>query len=226
MHKQSLFAAVSCALLIVGCASRAKEQPGNIVLKSATGKAIEVPLSGSLYDARAAQLAREIQTLDQQIAKGRKQRPAATPETDVIQDEMLNIAIEARNDALADLGLALEVARKTSAGSLDEETIARAKEDADSAMTVLNTQPPSSIAVATNISTSVADATLHYMSKAKHRQRSTDWSSYTEGERMRIGRYVFRVQPPETGTPLYEELVLIIADPTQKRLTPVRAPSQ
>lgn len=215
----------ACALLLVGPAAQAKDKPANIVLKSATGQPIEVPVSGPLYNPRAEQLAREIETLDKQIAKARKEKPARTPDAATIKAEMLSIAVEARNDALAELDLAMDVARKTSAGSLDEETVARAKEDARSAATVLSTRPPNSIAVATKISTSITDATLHYISKVKYQLRSTDWSSYTDGERMRIGRYVFRVQPPQVGSPTYEEVVLILSDPTTKRLTPVRPPT-
>lgn len=194
-----------------------------IVLKRADGEAVEVPLTGPGRDPRAEQLAREIQALDRQIAKD---GGGGTPQNDAVKAEMLKIAKEARNDALSDLDLALAVARKTSAGSLDDETVARAKESARSAETILNTQPPSSILVATDISTSLPNATLHYMSNQKHRQHSTEWSSYTAGERLQIGRYVFRVEPPESSAPVYEEIVLILSDPTQKRLTPVRAPGK
>lgn len=221
--------AVACVLLIVACASQPKAPDGgNIVLKRADGQSVEVPLSGSLHDPRAERLAREIQVLDEQIATAQGKIIGTTgPPTgrEAVQYAMLDIAIESREDALRELELALAVAPKTSAGSLDNETVARAEENASSASAVLSTQPPNSILVATNISTSVPGASLHYMSKGKHRQHSSEWSSYSDGERLRIGRYVFRVQPADPGTEIYEETVLVVSNPTQKRLTPLRRPN-
>lgn len=220
---------VACVLLIAACASQPKAPDGrNIVLKRADGHSVEVPLSGSLHDARAERLAREIQALDAQIATAQGKIIGTTGPPvgrEAVQYAMLDVAIESRDDALRELELALAVARKTSAGSLDDETVARAEDSASSASAVLSAQPPGSILVATNISTSVPGASLHYMSKGKHQRRSNEWSSYSDGERLHIGRYVFRVQPVDPGTVNYEETVLVISDPTQKRLTPVRGPN-
>ncbi|MBI3350129.1 MAG: hypothetical protein HY020_23325 [Burkholderiales bacterium] len=219
---------ITPAVLFVLCATQAGAQPaeGKIVLKRDDGEMVVVPVAGPGRDARAEQLAREIQSLDKQIAESVAGAQTRSAQPDPVQVEVLRMAREARNEALADLTLALAVAGKTSAGALDDETVARAKESAQSAAMILNTQPPSSLLVATDISTSLPDARLHYMSNQKHRLRSTEWSSYTARERLQIGRYVFRVQSADRNTEVYEELVLVLSDPTQKRLTPVGASGQ
>lgn len=207
-----------CVLLALLCVAQAVAQPadGRIVLRGLDGEDIVVPVAGPGRDPRAEQLAREIQALDRQIAAG-----TSAARTDPVQAELLKMAREARNEALSDLNLALAVAGKTSAGALDDETMDRAKESARSAATILNTQPPNSILVATDISTPLPEARLHYMSKQQYRLRSKEWSSYTARERLQIGRYVFRVQPADSAAKPFEELVLVLSDPTQKRLTPV-----
>jgi hypothetical protein len=223
---------LAVAMLTV-CAVQAGAQPadGKIVLKRNDGGIVSIPVVGPGRDPRAEQLARDIQALDAQILEATKRPsrlPGAAPtgaasQADPVKAEVVRLAAEARAEAVADLDLALTVARKTSAGSLDDETVARAKESAQSAATILNTQPPGSIVVATDISTSLPDARLHYMSNQKHRQQSKEWSSYTARERLRIGRYVFRVEPADSSVPVYEELVLVLSDPTHKRLTPLRS---
>lgn len=210
--------------MFIGCAAQSGANK-SVVLTTAKGGVVEVPLSGPGFDPRAVDLASDIQALDKQITQARKAKPAASPDMAEIRAEMLEIAVDSRNDALSELDLALSVARKTSAGALDDEAVARAKANANSGRAVLSNSAPSSVIVATDIS-SAAKATLHYMSKASYQARSTEWSSYTEGERMRIGRYMFRVQPADANTPPYTEVVLILADPTRKRLVPVIGSSQ
>ncbi|MBI1686162.1 hypothetical protein [Caulobacter hibisci] len=223
--KPLVFPIAVCALLGVASPLSAKPPADTIVLKGGTGDTVEISTTGPFADPHATQLAQDIQALDQQIAKMRKQKAERDPAAAEVKAEMLGIAVDARDDALSELDLALAVARKTSAGALDPDAVARADADARAAKTVLSSRAPSSIAVTTSISTSVTDATLHYMSAQKHRQRSTEWSSYSDGERMRIGRYVFRVNPARAGAPGYEEFVLVISDPTRKRLTPMQAPN-
>jgi|ERR1044071_2269821 hypothetical protein len=221
MESSSPKRAVATTLLLalfIAVPSRAAKGKPDIVLSRADGKTVTVPMSGSLYDPRAEKLAREIQALDKEIRDTRASAPSPPSEAAA---EMLTVAIESREDAVRELELALSVARLTSAGKLDEESVRKAQDFANSGKTVLSAQIPSSIFVATNISTSVPNATIHYMKKAQFAAKSKEWSSYTDGERMRIGRYVFRVQPGD-----YDEIVLVTSDPTNKRLSPMHSANQ
>jgi hypothetical protein len=218
LPKRTLATALLFAISLAAPLLAAKEK-SDIILRRADGKTVTVPMSGSLYDARAESLAHEIQALDTQIRDARQS--SLSPSQSEAAAAMLAVAVESREDAVRELELALAVARLTSAGKLDDESLGKAQDYAGSVKTVLSAQVPASILVATDISTSVPDATLHYISKGKFDAKSKEWSSYTAGERMRIGRYVFRVQQGDAGQP-YDEYVLVTSDPTKKRISPMR----
>jgi hypothetical protein len=218
--KRAVATTLVCVSFLAAFPSRAAKKKADIVLSRADGNTVTVPMSGALHDPRAETLAREIQTLDAAIRHARAS--ATSGSSSEAQAAMLDVAVESREDAVRELELALAVARLTSAGKLDDESVGKAKDYASQVKAVLSAQAPNSILVATDISTTVPDATLHYMSKGKYNAKSKEWSSYTAGERMRIGRYVFRVQPADAAE-VYEEFVLVTSDPTKKRLSPMRA---
>jgi hypothetical protein len=221
MESSSPKRAIATTLLLalfLAIPSRAGKGKPDIVLSRADGKKVTVPMTGSLYDPRAEKLAREIQALDTEIARA----PAPSPSSSEAAAAMLTVAVESREDAVRELELALAVARLTSAGKVDDKSIAKAQDYANSVKTVLSAQTPASVVVATDISTSLPNATLHYMSKGKFDAKSKEWSSYTDGDRLHIGRYMFRVQQADTAEG-FDERVDVISDPTKIRLSPMRA---
>lgn len=217
--KRAVATTLFSVLFLAAIPSQAAKGKPDIVLKRADGKTVTVPMSGSLYDPRAEKLAREIQALDTEIRDARASAPSPPSEAAAA---MLTVAVESREDAVRELELALAVARLTSAGKVDDKSITKAQDYASSVKTVLSAQTPANFLVATDISTSVPNATLHYMSKHNFAAKSKEWSSYTNGQRLQIGRYMFRVQWSDTAEGYYDELVLVISDQTKQRLEPTR----
>jgi len=187
-----------------------------ITLLRADGGSVTIPLSGPLHNEKAESLARELQSLDNIIAS---RNALARSEIDAA---ILSVANESRNDALKELDLALRIAQQTSAGELDDKVLQMAERYSKASKEVLTSQVPTTIYVTTLISTSEANALLHYVSKGDYDAKNLSWISYSEGDKLRIGRYVFRVEPPNLNSGVYEEVVLVVSDPTKRKLTPLR----
>jgi hypothetical protein len=127
--------------------------------------------------------------------------------------------LDARNDAVDSLDLAYRVAGETS-GPLDNQQIDSAKQNVQIAKDILKATPPPRLFVKTAISSTVTGAALHYWDAADYKKKVGSWSSYTPGESLHIGRYLFRLDSA-AGTAPYQELVLILSDPTEKVLSPL-----
>ena len=192
------------------------EYGASISLDRPDGTSVSVPLEGPLHNDMLERIAREIQTLDKFIAS---RNASSKSEADTA---ILKVAYESRNDALKQLDLALRIAQQTSSGQLDLGILRKAKEYSKDANEALVSQVPSSIFVTTQITTSVANATMHCISKGDYDAGKHSWMSYSTGDKLRIGRYVFRVEPREPASDIYEELVLVVKDPTQRKLHPLR----
>ncbi|HME44994.1 MAG TPA: hypothetical protein VKF36_18015 [Syntrophorhabdales bacterium] len=194
----------------------AQDDPASIIsIAKPDGTNVLVPLSGPLHNETAEKIAREIQSLDKLISS-RNVSPTSQAET-----ALLTVARDSRNDALRELDAALRIAQQTSAGQLDEDILRKSKLYASSAREALRSPIPSTITVATQITTSIRNATLHYISKLDYDLKSQSWMSYSEGESLRIGRYVFRVDPCDVNLTGCEELVMVISDPTKRHITPI-----
>jgi hypothetical protein len=190
----------------------------NLRLQTGTDSFISVPLEGPRYDKLAAAVARKINRTSNDLVAWQKARKAKSV---VVERAILEMAISMQWDAAKNIDLAYRIAEKTS-GPLDPGLINKAFKLAADVDVLLKIQPPDSPFVSTSISTTVDGASLHYMSiEDYHRKKEGNWSSYTSGQVMRIGRYMFRVQPPSSDQDIYQEIVLIISDPTILRLTPV-----
>jgi hypothetical protein len=188
----------------------------SISLDRPDGSSVAVPLEGPLQNDTAELIAREIQAIDKIIASRN-----ASPKSEV-DSAVLEVAHESRNDALKQLDLALRIAQQTSSGQLDGGLLRKAKQYSEDANETLLSQVPSFLFVTTQITTSVADATMHYISKGDYDAKRHSWMSYSPGDKIRIGRYVFRVEPSDPVADIYEELVLVVKDPTQRTLRPIR----
>ena len=184
------------------------------------GSSVLVPLNGPLNNEKVERIAREIQSLDRIIAS-RKADTKSESEAAVI-----SVAYESRNDALSELELALRIGQQTSAGQIDNGILRKAEQYYIGSKEVLRSPIPPNIFVATHISSSVANSTLHYISKGDYDAKKLSWISYSDGDRLKIGRYVFRVEPLETKSDFYEELVLVITEPTNRLIRPLRGTTE
>lgn len=215
-----LLPSVFFVAVLTGCGAATVQDGSFISLSKPDGTHVLVPLNGPLHAARTDRLAREVQSLDKIIAT-RKDSARSQSEAAVIM-----IAVESRNDALKELELALRIAQQTSAGQLDDGILQKAERYCNGSREALNSPVPTAVFVTTHISTSLSGATLHYMSKGDYdANKKLSWASYSEGDKLRIGRYVFRVEPHDPNYGVYDELILVVADPTNRLITPLRGAS-
>ncbi len=165
-------------ILVCGCTvgtSRRDKTNTAISLTRPDGSIVAVPLSGPLHSRKAERISGEIQALDIAIAF---RNASAKSESEAA---MLAVAVESRNDALRELDLALRVTQETSAGQLDTSILGKAERYSSVANEVLRAPVPDTLMLGTQISTSVPNATLHYMSKGEYDAKSGSWTSYSRG---------------------------------------------
>ena len=210
----SLCSLALTALVIPAPALAQAPSNPDITLTTSSGTQVRVPSSGALADDDAQHVARDVIAIDGQL-KSHKRRGKSDVAT-----AMREMAVDARNEAVDSLDLAYRVAQETS-GPLDSTQIDSAKQNAQIANEILKAAPPARLYVRTAISSTVAGAALHYWEAANYKKKVGSWSSYTAGEQLHIGRYFFRVDAVNGGEP-YLELVLILSDPTEKVLSPLR----
>jgi hypothetical protein len=211
--------ALPCAVMVaLGCciAGLAQVAGGNdIGLKKSNGEKVLIPANGSGFNESAHEAALGVESLDREIKNPRKR----SGNREVLQ-AMRQIAVDSRNDAVDSLDLAYRVAQETS-GGLDSAQLDSAKRNVQFAKDLLNASPPPRLYVRTAISSTVNGATIHYWDAADYKRRVGSWSSYTRGDNLHIGRYFFRVDTGDGSGP-FQELVLVLSDPTEKTLSPVR----
>jgi hypothetical protein len=217
---RNTFLSLCCLVLmaiVIPARTLAQASAGkDITLTTSSGTKVLVPSSGALANDSAQQVALDVLAIDRQL----KSKPGKRPGDSDVGAAMQQMAADARNDAVDSLDLAYRVAEKTS-GILDSGQIDSAKQNVQIAKLILNTAPPARLFVRTAISSTVTGATLHYWDAAEYKKKTGSWSSYTPGEQLHIGRYLFRVDGVNGGEP-YQELVLILSDPTEKVISPLR----
>ena len=185
----------------------------DITLTTSGGSTVRIPSGGALSNDAAKEVAGDVIAIDRQLKTGKQSRKSD------VSAAMQQIALDARNDAVDSLDLAYRVAVKTS-GVLDSEQIDSAKRNVQIAKDILKATPPPRLYVRTAISSTLTGAVLHYWDAADYKKKTGSWSSYTPGEMLHIGRYLFRVNSATGGEP-YKELVLILSDPTEKVISPL-----
>jgi hypothetical protein len=209
-----------CVSLAVSCAPTATSgmRDGEFIeLRKSNGVTLRIPLRGLLYNKEAVAIAREIQSIDASLGSWRASSKTMDP---AVVNAAEHIVLQLRDEAIAELAFAYEVAEDT-AGPLDVRSLRNASRRAGDALGVFRVSLPSSVYVKTEITSSVPNAVLHYMSFADHEAKKRSWSSYNVGERMRMGLYVFRVQTPGSNPQVYEEIVSIDQDPKRHQINPV-----
>lgn len=190
-----------------------------LVLDMADGSALVIPTSGPLANDTAIAICHEVQAIDVGLKK--LQRSLNTTNNPEIVSALLELAIEYRNESVSELDLAYRISQKTS-GILDRKLLKSAKEKTMNAFSILRATPPPSLFVKTEISTTVVNADIHYISLGDYRSKTGYWSSYNFGKRIKIGRYMFRVQSADSKIKPCEEVILILSDPTVHKIIPKR----
>lgn len=187
-----------------------------VTLTTSKGSAVHIPTTGTLANDAAEQVAVDVVAIDGQLKPGKIGKKGKAD----VAAAMRQMAMDARNDAVDSLDLTYRIAGQTS-GPLDSQQIDAAKENVQIVKDILKATPPPTLYVRTTISSTVSGASLHYWDAADYKKKIGTWSSYTPGETLHIGRYLFRLDSAAGGEP-YQELVLILSDPTEKVLSPLR----
>jgi len=176
-----------------------------------SGPTINVPRKpGPEADATLIALARQINTVDDSLR--RKASSGA------LSEAQLGALIEARNVAAARLMQGRDVLAGTSGG----EFPAGEKRAVDNYLSQIMKgldSPKGRDVVKTNIVFAglTADVALLYQSYANHSFKSPDWSTYTPGDSIRVGTYIFKVKALATQREC-EESVPVLAEPTERRI--------
>lgn len=191
-----------------------------LALDMADGSALIIPISGPLANDTAIAIYHEVQTIDVRLKKLQRLLSTTKNNPEVVS-ALLKLATEYRNESVSELDLAYRISQKTS-GILDRKLLKSAKEKTMKAFSILRATPPSSLFVKTEISTTIGNADIHYISFGDYRSEKGYWSSYSFGKRIKIGRYMFRVQFADSTIKPCEEVVLILSDPTVHKIIPRR----
>jgi hypothetical protein len=214
---RSLWSLALTTIIISLPAQAQSNSDKDITLATSSGTAVRVPSTGALANDAAQNVALDVVYVDRQLKSSKSGKRAGKEDVAAATQKM---ALDARNDAVDSLDLAYRVAEKTS-GVLDSGQIDSAKQNVQIAKLILKTTPPARLYVRTAISSTVSGAALHYWDAADFKKKVGSWSSYTPGEPLHIGRYLFRVDGVNDNEP-YEELVLILSDPTERVISPLR----
>jgi hypothetical protein len=188
----------------------------DLILSKPDGTVVHVPKAGPFANEAAQQAAQGVLDYDRRVKSHRPDAHADPQVAKAIQD----IADETRNEAVEQIDLAYRVPTMSS-GPLDLQLIENAKRNVALLREIMSTPPPPSLMVHTAVSSSIPKAVLHYCLRADYLRKSCDWHTYTPGALMPIGRYMFRVESPDSAA-TREEVVLVLNDPTQQSIEPMR----
>lgn len=205
--------AAGSLLLLSACASTPEPaEPRTAEITRREGPPVVVPLEGPLATPATKGIVERIQAIDADLARWRS---SVSGDPEVIA-AMERVALETREDAVEELEKALAIAESTS-GPLDF-LFRDADEKLDDTREVLAASPPASVWCRSEITAVPDGAFIHYMAEGDFADGRREWSSYSPGALLRIGRYRFRVTQGEEHD--YDEVVTVVADPTVARLQP------
>jgi hypothetical protein len=207
--------AVATAMVVSMVSGIAAGADKSVTLHKADGTSIVVRDKGAAAGDEAFAMAAKIAAFDSEL------KSSKPPEGDAeVIRAMQQIAAEEREDAVETLDRAIRIANRT-AGGLDNTLLNRANEALSSARRVMRAAPPPSLFVRTEITVAEPRSALHYQTAAEYKHKEEFWHSYNLGEKLRIGRYMFRARPGKAEAREYREMVLVLADPTAVNLQPV-----
>lgn len=205
---------LSLLMMASGCASNPKpQQAGDLVISRTNGPPLKIGEDVQQASPVVKHMIDRIEEMDLRLERWRGE-VSGNPEVIALMEA---VALQNREDAIDELQKALVIASSTS-GPLDF-LFGDAEKKVDETLEVLGTDPPASVWCKTEITAVPENSFIHYMTEGDFIDGLEEWSSYTIGELLRIGRYRFRV----SGTNIdYKERVLVIADPLVKQLQPTQ----
>jgi len=219
----SLSSLVFCAAL-VSCANnppaplnQAQRAPSDR-FQTSGGTTVDIPAIGAPnFSPDAGRIAGDIKALDTAVANWK------LPSTDIPPDlaaAVVSIVKESRDNVIVTMSDAYEIAQRTS-GPLDSRRMNSAQINLKTLQDAVSAAPGSLKWYAVTNITSEAGAAIHYVAGVDFDKAATSqpaWQSYTRGQSMRIGRYVFRVQPNNPARPPFLESVPILVDPFARNI--------
>lgn len=215
---RQLIGILVAAFMVVGCTTmdQGSSQTGDRLV-TAQGTVVEVPRYGMPgFNSMAQKIAQQVRELDDALALQQTSSLTAPP----MAEETLSILKAARDDAIEDLARAYRISKRTS-GTLDDQLLTSASRDLQDLLEVAREpRHAAKFDVVTNI-TSEVGAIIHYVSVAEYdRSNKPFWESYTKGQVLRVGRYIFRVRPANPSRNTFVQRVSILRDPYVKVLAP------
>lgn len=149
--------------------------------------------------------AQQLRNLDNEI----KQWQQHSEGDSTVLKSMINVMIQNREDAIEELEKAWIATNSRSWGSVSEH-VESANRNIESVRSALGDKVPGSIYCQTQISSINEDSYIHYLPEGVYRDGGEDWISYTQGAKIKIGNYRFRVSSQDK---LFDEKVTILQDP-------------
>ena len=187
----------------------------DIILLKSDGSQVRVPASGPLASPAAQEIARDVQAYDRR-ARSQPFSGAADPQ---IAQAVERLAQEVRDDAVDRLDQTYRLADVV-AGPLDQDLLEAARKTADALKQMMRAPPPPRLNVRTQITVTLPNASLHYCLRGDYKANACSWRSYSTGDVLPIGLYMFRAE--SAGNEPTEEEVLVLNDPTTRMIAPMR----
>ena len=217
------FACLVAGAALSACASVDPVPPSHPmdVFRTSTGTVVEIPRKQGApgFNADAAQLASQMRQLDVALAAWQLPAGAVAPD---LAAELQRVVRESRDSAVDTIALAYRISERTS-GPLDGRLVGSASETVKSLQDAVKASPGSFKWRAVTFISAEAGASIHYVSGAEFAGSGTpSWQSYSKGEALRIGRYMFRVQPADASRRPFLESITILQDPFSRALVPIR----
>lgn len=216
----------ACAAL-VSCANNAPaplEQAHRVPsdrFQTSGGTTVDIPAKGAPnFNLEASRIAGDLKALDAAVANW-KLSPADIPPDLAVA--VMSVVKESRDNVIVMMADVYEIARRTS-GPLDNRRMESAQISLKTLQDAVSVAPGSLKWYAGTNITSEPGAAIHYVAGIDFDKAATiqlAWQSYTRGQSMRIGRYVFRVQPNNPSRPPFFESVPILVDPFVRNIVRV-----
>ena len=201
--------------LLAGCATK---EPLRERFQAESGAVVELPGEGSPdFDRNAGEVTSQIRQLDTAIKDWQRKSTHMDP---ALASEILRILRESRDAAVQDIALAYRIPQQTS-GPIDNGLIALARNSVAHLLETTKSPTTGFKFEVSTVITSKNSAAIHYVPLGEfERSSSPDWQSYTKGQLLRIGRYMFRVQPADRSRRAFTQKLEILREPSEHELVP------
>lgn len=157
---------------------------------------------------------KQIDEIENKVSSANSITSNADPE---LEADVRKIVQELAQDSSDSVKAAVDAQSRTSAGAaLDPLLLARSGSSIEAARKIIES-PPAARFVSTFITSVKAKTFFQYMPAGEYKMKNGSWSSYSSGDMMHIGMYMFRLCE-ENGKELYKEKILILNDPTKRSI--------